>query len=215
MSPLLYAALRSCIGRNLTEKERTKSLGLLRPLSNVTLIYFNRTQASFLLHFMVMFVYSAISPLVNWFCFFFFLMLRSVYRHEFIFNLPSTPDSGGQNWIHFMRILLICIFISQLTLMGFLTLKEFAISIPLMAPLLVITCLCTLYLHQRHFSKGQYLAGSTCAQQDAENDEEGVDFTAFRDEYKNPAMLSRYVEVDWDSGRQERGQRHDEEHQST
>eukprot|EP00545_Synedropsis_sp_CCMP1620_P014896 CAMPEP_0119011692 /NCGR_PEP_ID=MMETSP1176-20130426/5833_1 /TAXON_ID=265551 /ORGANISM="Synedropsis recta cf, Strain CCMP1620" /LENGTH=135 /DNA_ID=CAMNT_0006964551 /DNA_START=252 /DNA_END=659 /DNA_ORIENTATION=- len=98
--------------------------------------------------------------------------------------------------------------------MGFLTLKEFPISIPLMVPLLVITCLFIVYLNQRHFSKGQYLAGTTCTEQDAENAEDGTDFSVFKNEYKNPALLTRVADADWDSGKKEAGIiLLDEEHQ--
>jgi len=119
--PVFQWFARSFIGRRLTEKERNQKCGPLHPLSLVYKFYFSRVQARFLLYFMVLFVYSTISPLVNWFCLFFFLLLKSVYLHQFLFNFPNIPDTGGEIWLYFMHVLLICVVIAQLTLMGFLT----------------------------------------------------------------------------------------------
>jgi hypothetical protein len=202
--PLSQGLARAFLGKRLTEKERNKVLGPLKPLSYVDKFYFSRVQARFILYFMVLFVYSTISPLINWFCLFFFLLLRSVYRHQFVFNFPNKPDTGGEMWIYFMHVLLACIIISQLTLMGFLTLKEFAISIPLMVPLLVITCIFIMYLRQRHFTIGTYLAARACLSQDLANEGEGVDYNIFKNQYKNPALMERIAEPDWDSGKNEK-----------
>lgn len=149
--PLIQSAIRAHIGRRLTEKERSQSVGPFKPLCIVDKIYFSRVQARFLLYFMVLFVYTSISPLVNWFCMIFFLFLGSVYRHQFIFNYPSTPDSGGHIWIMFIATLLACIVLAQLTMWGYLGLKGgkgAQISIALMIPLMVITGLFIIYLAQ-------------------------------------------------------------------
>lgn len=184
-------------------KERNTPIGFLRPLAFARKFHFARVQARHVLYFMVLFVYSTISPLICWFCFVFFLLLRSVYRHQFVFNFPSSPDSGGEVWLYFMHVLLACILISQLTLTGFLILKDFDFAIPLMAPLITATCVFIIYLHQRHFTIGRYLAARACLSQDLENEEEGVDYRKFKDSYKHPALMERVVEPDWDSGKNE------------
>mmetsp|Transcript_18536 Transcript_18536/g.30724 ORF Transcript_18536/g.30724 Transcript_18536/m.30724 type:complete len:231 (-) Transcript_18536:102-794(-) len=83
------------------------------------------------------------------------------------------------------------------------SLKEFAISIPLMVPLLVITGIFIFYLNQRHFAIGKYLAARPSLSQDLKNEEEGVDYTVFKNCYQNPALTERIVDVDWDSGKNE------------
>lgn len=187
--PLIQSAVRAHVGRRLTEKERKEQVGPFRPLCVVDKIYFSRVQARFLLYFMVLFVYSSISPLVNWFCCLFFLFLGSVYRYQFVFNYPSTPDSGGQIWLMFIAVLLSCIVIAQITLWGFLGLKGAGIALSLLIPLMVVTALFIIYLVQNFFSLGTYLPAHAGRSTDLDNTEAGVSFAPFRDLYKNPALL--------------------------
>ena len=198
--PLVYSIGRAHIGRRLTKKERNQKVGPLKPLSFVAKIYFSRLQSTYLLYFMVLFVYSTISPLVNWFCLFFFAFVGSVYRYQFVFNYPNTPDSGGKIWLYFMKVLFACIVVAQLTLLGFLALKEAAIAAPLLIPLMVITWLFIAYVNQCHFTKGWYLPAIACISQDLANEDDEVDFSEFKNEYKNPALMVRFLDADWGSG---------------
>jgi len=200
VTPLVYSIGRAHIGRRLTEKERNQKVGPLKPLSFVAKIYFSRLQSTYLLYFMVLFVYSTISPLVNWFCLFFFLFLSSVYRYQFVFNYPNSPDSGGEIWLSFMKVLLVCILIAQVTLSGFLALKKAAIAAPLLIPLIVITCLFIAYVNQCHFTTGEYLPAIACLSQDLANEDDKVDFSELTNEYKNPALMVRFLDADWSSG---------------
>lgn len=198
--PLCQSVVRACVGRRLTEKERCQKVGPFKPLCVVDKIYFSRIQARFLLYFMVLFVYSSISPLVNWFCVIFFLFLGSVYRHQFVMNYPSKPDSGGKMWIMFIATLLACCVIAQITLWGFLGLKGgngAHIALSLMIPLLILTGLTILYLAQNYSSQGKYLPAHTGLCKDNENTDQGVDFELFRNLYKNPALLERTVTPCW------------------
>jgi hypothetical protein len=199
--PLLYSLGRTHIGRRLTEKERNQAVGLLKPLSIVDKIHYSRLQARYLLYFMVMFVYSTISPLTNWFCVFFFLFLGSVYRYQFVFNYPNTPDTGGEIWLTFMRVILACIVVAQLTVVGFLFLKVATIAAALMIPLVVITCLFIIYVSQCHFVIGKYLPARTCRSQDLANEDDEVDYSEFKNSYKNPALMARFLDADWSSGK--------------
>jgi Calcium-dependent channel, 7TM region, putative phosphate len=188
--PLFQAAVRTLLlGRNdLTEKQKRQPIGPFLPLCVVDKIYFSRLQARFLLYFMVLFVYSTISPLINWFCCIFFLFLGSVYRHQFIYNYPNTPDSGGVMWLMFMAVVLACIVIAELTLWGFLGIKKAGVAISTMIPLMVMTALFIVYLIQNFFSLGQYLPAHTGLGQDLDNAEAGVDFEPFRNMYRHPAL---------------------------
>jgi hypothetical protein len=199
--PLVYSIGRAHIGRRLTKKERDQEVGFLKPLSIVEKVYFSRLlSTTYLLYFMVLFVYSTISPLVNWFCLFFFLFLSSVYRYQFVFNYPNSPDSGGEIWLSFMKVLLVCILIAQVTLSGFLALKKAAIAAPLLIPLIVITCLFIAYVNQCHFTTGEYLPAIACLSQDLANEDDKVDFSELTNEYKNPALMVRFLDADWSSG---------------
>jgi hypothetical protein len=200
--PLVQSVFRANLGRRLTEKERKHSVGILRPLSCVDKVYFSRVQSRYLLYFMILFVYTTISPLVNWFCVFLFLFASCVYRYQFVFNYPDTPDSGGEMWLYFVRVILACILIAQLTLVGFLGLKESAIGVGLMIPLVVVTCLFMIYLGQRHFRIGKHLPAQACLSQDLANQDDDVDYEEFRNQYKNPSLMARFLDADWDSGKE-------------
>lgn len=199
--PLVQSVLRANLGQRLTQKERNRSVGILRPLSNIDKIYFSRVQSRYLLYFMVMFVYSMISPLVNWFCVFLFLFASCVYRYQFVFNYPNTPDSGGEVWLYFVRVILACIVIAQLTLVGFLALKGSAVGVSLMVPLVVVTVLFIIYLSSCYFKIGKYLPARTCLSQDMANADDGVEYDEFKKKYQNPALTARFMDADWDSGK--------------
>ena len=199
--PIFYSVVRAHIGWRLTEKELKQKAGMFRALSNVDKCYFSRLHSAYLLYFIVMFVYSTISPLVNWFCLIFFCFVSSVYRHQFIFNYPNSPDSGGKIFLPFLDCLLACMIISQLTIAGFLALKKSAVAAPLMIPLLIGTILYIVHLKESLFSAGTFLAASTCVEEDDLNQVRGVDYSEFKNQYKNPALMSRFAPVDWDAGK--------------
>jgi len=201
--PLFQAAVRAHIGRRLTEKERNQAVGGMKPLAVVDKIYFSRMWARYILYFMVLFVYATMSPLVSWFCLVFFVLLGSIYRYQFVFNYPNTPDSGGSIWLNFMHVMFSCIMLAQITLVGFFALKQSPVSMALMIPLIVCTFLFIVYLRQRHFDIGTNLPARTCLSQDLYNADDGVDFGALKDEYKNPALREPFLDPDWDSGKPE------------
>ena len=194
--PLLQSVFRANLGRRLTLKERSRAVGLLRPLSSVDKIYFSRLQSRYLLYFMIMFVYTSISPLVNWFCMVLFLFCGSVYRYQFVFNYPNTPDSGGTVWLYFMRVILICIIIAQVTIFGFLSLKESAIGAIFMIILIGITFIFIIYLHQSHFKIGMYLPAKACLSQDMANEDDDVEYEEFKSMYKSPALMVPNLDAD-------------------
>ena len=194
--PTLQSAFRANLGRRLTLKERNQTIGILRPLSSIDKIYFSRLQSRYLLYFMVMFVYSTISPLMNWFCMVLFLFCGSVYRYQFVFNYPNTPDSGGVVWLYFMRVLLVCIIIAQVTIFGFLTLKQSVIGASFMVILIGATFIFIIYLHQSHFIIGKYLPAKACLSQDMANEDDSAEFAEFENMYKSPALTASHLDAD-------------------
>lgn len=199
--PVFYSIVRAHIGRRLTKKERNEKVGMFRALSNVDKCYYSRLHSSYLLYFIVLYVYTTISPLVNWFCLIFFCFVGSVYRHQFVFNYPNTPDSGGKIWLHFMEVLLACMVIAQLTIGGFLGLKKATIALPMLIPLFCATIYFIIYVRSHHFMPGRFLAASCCIAQDAANKDRGANFNEFSGEYKQPTLRMRFLDVDWNAGR--------------
>jgi calcium permeable stress-gated cation channel len=130
-TPLITAFIRKFIGPRLTEKERRKTVFGLRPLADPSefaqadmFSKFSRLHVidpmdccalimlsfvgNHVLYFTIIFVYSTVAPIVNFVLGFLLLLLASLFRHQFIFIYPATPDSGGRLWINFMRLLASC-----------------------------------------------------------------------------------------------------------
>lgn len=64
---------------------------------------------------MVLFVYSVISPLINFVLAFVFLALGTLLRHQFLHVYPTVPDSGGKIWTGFIKIMVTCMIIAEVT----------------------------------------------------------------------------------------------------
>ena len=86
---------------------------------------------------MVLFVYSCISPLTNFIVAFVFLGLQTLLRHQFVYIYPTVPDSGGKLFENFIKIMVTCMIIAEITLLGLLGLKKASVASPLFIPLLV------------------------------------------------------------------------------
>jgi hypothetical protein len=189
--PLSVAFIRSKIGPNLTEKERSKPYReFLRPLSDPRDFEHAQVFANLVLYFMVIFVYAIISPIINYFIAFCFIAMGSGYRYQFISNYPSTPDSGGKLWYGFITICLSCMVIAQLTLVGLLALKKATYALPCMAPLIAITIGFTLYLRGKHSYVTKHLPTLDCLHIDRQNCNEG-DFDFVERKYVQPALLAQ------------------------
>lgn len=202
--PLFQAFVRRFFcGSRLTVQEKRRAVGMFKPVCVVDKFYYSRSQARFLLYFMVMFVYSSITPLVNWMSLIFFLWLGSVYRYQFVFNYPSSPDSGGTIWLHFIRVLLAVMVIGQLALTGFLALQRAGAASATMIPLIVATVVFISYLEQRHWKLGEYLPSRVALNRDLENYEEECDYEVFLDSYKNPTLMHPDVQPNWNSGKED------------
>lgn len=199
MFPLAQVFIRSRASDNLTERERNRTIFGLRPLSDPFHFQFARVFSGDILYFMVLFVYSSLAPIVPWFVGLFFLLMGSCYRYNFIHNYPKTADSGGQLWISFVKILMTCMIVAEVTIIGFLALKKSTLAVPFMLPLIGATVLFNIFVRQRHFRISENLPAYDCLNEDNENLENDVDFNEFKDKYLQPSLLVPIVEPDWDS----------------
>lgn len=199
--PLLFAFIRTRIGPKLTEKERSKSLHeFLRPLSNPAEFEHAEVLANVVLYFMVMFVYAIISPIINYFMAFCFIILGSGYRYQLIHNYPTTPDSGGKMWMGFIGICLTCMVIAQITLVGMLALKKATYATPCLVPLILLTLGFNMYLRIKHFYVTNHLPTRDCLRLDREYHVEkghNQDFSFVKTKYRQPALgaTDEYPEV--------------------
>ena len=154
--PLVQAYLRKFVGPRVTKKQRRTTFFGLRPLADPMYFQFSLNMAqSSVLYFMIVMVsletaasirtkaghltflfsqvYQTIAPLTCFFLCFCFIILRPAFLHQFVYIYPTLPDSGGKIWISFIRIIMVCMTVAQLTLVGLMALKKASIATPLMA----------------------------------------------------------------------------------
>ena len=77
-------------------------------------------------------VYQTIAPISSFILGFSFLILRPFCLHQFVYIYPIMPDSGGVIWTEFIKILLVCMLIAEITIVGLMGLKKAAVATPLM-----------------------------------------------------------------------------------
>lgn len=188
--PIAKAIVRSRIGPNLTEKERSKAYLGLNPLNEPPDFQHAVFTARLVLVFMVLFVYcviSPITPLITGVCFAF---LGAMFRCQLIYIYGKRRDSGGKIWAHFVQVILSCMLIAQLTIFGLLGLKQAGHQIPLFIPLFIITVLFNFYIRQVHFRVAGYLPTRECLKEDLKRDD-NFDFSFVHDAYIQPALAAK------------------------
>jgi hypothetical protein len=192
--PLGTAFVRGRIGPNLTEKERNKTLHhFVRPLSDPFEFQHAEVFANVILYFMVIFVYAVISPIINFFMAFCFMLMASAYRYQFIHNYSATPDSGGKLWLSFIGISLTCMLIAQATLIGLLALKKAKYATPCMVPLMILTIGFNLFLRGKHFYVTKHLPSRECLHLDRKNYARGLGTSFLHNRYIQSSLLVRDV----------------------
>jgi len=61
-----------------------------------------------------------------------FGILQPALLHQFVYIYPKNPDSGGDIWANFIKILLNIMVVAQIVLVGLMGIKEGVIAAPLM-----------------------------------------------------------------------------------
>jgi hypothetical protein len=93
-----------------------------------------------------------------------------------------------------MRLVPVCILIAEVTIVGFLALKTAPIALALMIPLLIITILFTIYIHQKHFIAANHLPGCDCVNADRKNNIDGpMDMRFLIDQYLQPELRDKVL----------------------
>lgn len=167
--PLGLALARRFFGPRLTEEERKTRWKYLTPLEKPYKFEHANILGTVVLYFMIFLVYAALAPVSCFFIFAMFAMMESGYRYQFPHNYPATPDSGGQHWMGFLRILQCCLIVAQLTLLGFLLLKKSFFAVPFMSPLLAMTILFIIYVNKYQLYVTKNLPTSDCVRVDNKN----------------------------------------------
>eukprot|EP00536_Pseudo-nitzschia_multiseries_P006000 jgi/Psemu1/239012/estExt_Genewise1.C_1230035 len=194
VTPVAIAIARSLVGPKLTEDERRTTWMGLRPLADPLPFYHADILSGIVFYFIVFFVYATLAPITSIFVFLCFLFMGATYRHQFIFVYPTLPDSGGKLWIQFMQIVPVSLIIAEVTIVGFLALKNAPVAYSLMLPLLYVTVLFNVYIRQKHFAVANFLPGCVCVEADSRNNADGpMDMRFLTNQYQQPELRDKEV----------------------
>lgn len=190
VTALVQATLRKFIGPRLTEEERDTPFLCFRPLSNPRYFLYAIVLGKITLFFMILFTYATLSPLVCVVMAFAFAVSEVCYRHQHIYIYPVL-DSGGQLWFQFIFILEGMIVFSEGILMSYLVIRRASGPSAMMIPLIVVTGVFIVYLHQRHVRVARYLSSEDCVRADIRNDlNRTTALKLFGDKYLQPSFVA-------------------------
>ena len=195
----MAAVRRAIIWMGFPDPEESELLkGYFRPLDDPYEFEHAKVLANtVVLYFMVLFVYTVVAPLSNFFLAVCFLLLESGYRYQLYHNYPPTPDSGGKLFKNFIFMMFACMVIAQLTLIGFLLLKQSWYAVSGLGPLLGITAVFIWYILLTKIQATKHLPSSECIQADRKQRATGgLDYEFVRHQYLQPSIRRARRELD-------------------
>lgn len=201
---LVQSTLRKFMGPRLTVDEKNSPWIGLRPLSNPRFFLYAQVLAKMTLFFMILLTFAVLAPIVCCVMAFAFLVSEIGYRNQLIYVYPIL-DSFGQIWLQWMTILLVCAIVAEGILLCYLGIAEASAQFYMMVPLVVLSALFVVYLHQRHFRVARRLSSEDCVRFDIRNNLDETSATElFGDRYLQPALLTaRTIELRNDTGGEE------------
>ena len=178
---------RSRLGPNLSEKERNTSYLFLKPLSEPDEMEYPKVFSELILYFMVTMIYSCIAPIMSYFSLLTFGVLSLVYRHQFVYIYNKDNDTGGKLWSQMIMLLIVCMVISEITLIGIVVIKKSALAAFFLAPLLGVSILFYFYIQQQHFRVTKVLPSTLSKLEDLKN-HSTLDRSFLQGKYLQPSL---------------------------
>ncbi len=93
-------------------------------------------------------------------------------------------------WPRMINLLILCIYISEFTLLGILTLKKGALAAPLLIPLIIGTNVFVLYIRQQHFRIAEFVPSTICKRTDIANVDD-FDTSFLQNQYLQPSLKEK------------------------
>jgi len=187
---VVMALIRKRVGPNLTEEERNEPYLFLKPITAPDDMDYTVRYAEMVLCLMVNLVYSCVAPIMSYFVLLTFGVLSLVYRHQLIYLYNSDNDSGGKLWSRVIALFIVCMFTSEVTLIGILSLKKGSIAAALLFPLLAITVLFLIYCYREHMRVTQFVPSTLCKETDIQN-HDTLDLSFLSEQYLQPSLKNK------------------------
>lgn len=187
--PISLAIGHNRLAPTLTEKEKRTPYLFLRPLTYPDEIEYPLLFSEMILYFMVTLIYSCVAPIMPYFILITFGILSLVFRHQLIYTYSPENDDGGKLWSKVIMLLIICLFLSEFTLTGILSLKQGVLAATAMIPLIVISGLSFLYIIQQHFRVTEFIPSTLSKKYDIRY--YGKDNSFLIDQYLQPSLKEK------------------------
>jgi hypothetical protein len=187
---VVMAMLRHRFGPDLTEKERNKPWMGILPMLEPEEMEYPMLFANMILYFMINLVYSCIAPIMSYILLLCFGIHGLVFRHQLIYTYSKKNDDGGLLWTSAIMLLLLCMILSEITLIGIIFLKQAFIAGISLFPLIGCTVLFTSYIRKQHFRVTEYVPSTLCSRID-KNNKETLDMSFLKDSYLQNALKEK------------------------
>lgn len=186
--PVLLSLIFRMCAPNLTRRERESTWYGLSPISNAEAFSPTNLFANGFLVLLVSLTFASIAPLVCYFTGWYFFVAEAVYRRQVLFVYKPIPYASGAFWPRLYGFLIIALVVSQLTLLGMLSLKRGSAQATVIG-ILIISILIFHYQVQKLFpSAAKYLPLMDCVRLDASRYQQGITFDFLDNVYVQPVM---------------------------
>lgn len=191
--PLVLSTLFIMLAPKRTRRERESPWMGLRYIASTDPFDPTKPLADAFLVVLVTFTFAAIAPLVCYFTAWFFFIAEMVYRRQVLYVYQPTKFALGAYWPRLYRFLIIALVVSQLTMLGLLSLKKAAVQSILIAVLIIVTLLFHYYVARLYPRVAKYLPLTDCVRLDTVRGRRDANaMLYFLDAvYRQPAMTQR------------------------
>ncbi|DAZ97737.1 TPA: hypothetical protein N0F65_009017 [Lagenidium giganteum] len=164
--PLLLSLLFSIFAPKLTQRERLGSWYGLCDICRTPVFDPTNILADCFLAMLVTLTFAPIAPLVCYFTGWFFFVAEIVYRRQVLFVYKASTYAMGAYWPPLFKFMIIALVLSQLTLLGLLSLKKGAQQFFCVGVLIVVIFLFNHYITDLYPRVAKVLPLTTCKELD-------------------------------------------------
>lgn len=186
--PVLLSLMFRMCAPNLTRRERETTWYGLSPISRAEAFDPTSLFANGFLVLLVSLTFATIAPLVCYFTGWYFFVAEAVYRRQVLFVYKPIRFASGAFWPRLYGFIIIALVVSQLTLLGMLSLKSGSAQ-AIVIGVLIISILMFHHQVQKLFPPAaKYLPLMDCVRLDATRYQQGITFDFLDNVYVQPAM---------------------------
>lgn len=186
--PALSSLIFWMCAPNLTRREREASWYGLSFITNAQAFDPTSLFADGFLVVLVSLTFATIAPLVCYFTGWYFFVAETVYRRQVFYVYKPIPYASGAFWPRLYGFIIIALVVSQLTLLGMLSLKNGSAQAIVIGILIIFILICHHQLQKIFPPAAKFLPLMDCVRLDAARSQQGITFDFLDNVYVQPAM---------------------------